>query len=531
MPIVFAPAEPIRPDISTGYGASQQWTQDAPMLQRQQQGIAEAYLQSAAMQQRAAQASQQMQLQAHEHMAGLDQQQANQQAHFTLAQQQMGHQSDMQSQHANLQDQLAANQLTRSETMRLERMRNAQADIMANPDLSDEDKHNAVMLLRTGIDSYTQRQHRAQQAGTELHNQQMQRQTAQFDRLTAERERYQSQGAQDHMEVVTDPNTGEDYTFHRGEDGRRTFIGSRGTGSAVWHPGQVIEGGGSGIARSRAGAGGGSQPTEGEQAFDPRIHSAALHEAQALAGRDDLGHQRAPTQQQIDAAYARMAGMGQQQGPRGPSRQQITAEVWQTIQSNPAMASLPIAQQRLMRDREVARLMAAAQVPIEERRQANAEVDRTVAAAPEWARQMVSNPADRARMQGRALQGLRERAATTTTLPPQPFNPEQPESLTQQQREALSVFDQAEQRIATLPEGRRADLMHNVQRLRSLLAEYGSTERMPPHALRRFNELRRPLDRIPLQAPAARPAERNLGDVWNDATAGTILENEYSNRR
>lgn len=544
MPIVFAPAEPIRPDISTGYGASQQWTQDAPMLQRQQQGIAEAYLQSAALQQRAAQASQQMQLQAHEHMAGLDQQQANQQAHFTLAQQQMGHQSDMQSQHANLQDQLAANQLTRSETMRLERMRNAQADIMANPDLSDEDKHNAVMLLRTGIDSYTQRQHRAQQQHVELQNQQLQRQTAAFDNLERERTAFRNSSFESRVVRETDAD-GVDHESVLGLDGN---VDHHATALRLQQRG--------GRTRNQ-GAGGGEGGETAPRALAPQQTAAihhAIHQEMHQAGTAPAGGWTDAHPMPAWAAggaqsaawsaeYARRLGerTPAQTAPedRMPDEAQVRRQVWQAIMSNPATASLPLATRQQMRDTGIANAMTAAAAPIAERRQANAEVDRTVAAAPEWARQMVSNPADRARMQGAALTGLRSRAAAERGELPPNARPQLPELATPQgrreverlsdtdflsrvaaNRESMPVgqqrqmdrFDTLRTLAESAPEGERAQLTEDATRAQRLWVTYGSVDAMPPREASLFRRRMLALDALTPQrqtqaaAPPSQPA-------------------------
>lgn len=55
MPIRYAPAAPVAPSVSQAYGAAQQWSQDQQLLQQQQMALARMYEEETARQQQAAQ--------------------------------------------------------------------------------------------------------------------------------------------------------------------------------------------------------------------------------------------------------------------------------------------------------------------------------------------------------------------------------------------------------------------------------------------------------------------------------------------
>lgn len=297
MPVVFQQPEPVRGDISTGFGAAEQWSRDYSTLQRSQQGVAEATLQSAALQQRAQQASMAVQAENAQRMYAQDQRGQEQAQAFALAQQQMGHQSDMLSQQAQLQDQLASNQLTRSEQMRMERMRNAVADIQANPDLDPEMKRAAVMQIQTGINEYQMRQSRAQQAHSELQNTAMQRQIAQFDQMERQRQEFNTQG----LDARTRSQVGPDGRIRNVIMGRNGDVDERATALIYgWQYGGGEHsssgrgggsGGGSGGATDAAGGGRGAYGRAWEglnhqerQHIVDRIEDQMRHESTRPAG-------------------------------------------------------------------------------------------------------------------------------------------------------------------------------------------------------------------------------------------------------
>ncbi len=378
MPITFAPAEPLSTSTSEGYGAAEQFDRTLPIMQRYQQGAADAYLQAAALRQRAVQSSAALQLQGAEQTHALDQRANEAQLHAQMQMMQMGHQSDMQAQHAQLQDQLASNQLSRGEQLRLQRLQEARGsiqDMVNSGSLTADEGRNALMEIQTGINPLQQRQQRSQQQHLELQNQLLQRQTAQFDQLQREREQYRSQSAQDHLETVT-MDDGQDYQFHRDEQGRRTFLGARGSGAAVYQQGEAV-GGTSGSTRTRSGG-----QSEGPQPFNPQVHAAALRMAQAATARDEAGHARPVQESEVQRIYETMMGQGQdrQAQTMAQRRQQAQSQAWQEV--NQLFPNMPIAQRRQLRDQRVAEVMGeAARGQAQEsqaRREATEQADRVL---------------------------------------------------------------------------------------------------------------------------------------------------------
>ncbi len=164
MPITFAQPDPMSPEIQSAAGATEQWSKDLPSLTRlyeqAMQGQTQASIASAhnATQMNAAQLGasghdSQSANALYEHAREFNQSQQVSQRdafHAQVQQQQMQEQAQL---HAWLNQQ----QLSQAESMKLQRMQNAVGEVMADPNLSDEEKTNLAMQLKTGIDPLRQR--------------------------------------------------------------------------------------------------------------------------------------------------------------------------------------------------------------------------------------------------------------------------------------------------------------------------------------------------------------------------------------
>lgn len=159
MPIVFAQPDPMAPDVQAAGGAAEQWSRDMPSLARlyeaAMQGQTQASIAAAHISQQAAAAHSATVEQANARADAL-QEQARQ---FDVSQQaspkDVFHaqaQFAMQQQQAQLHAWLNQQDLSQAEAMKLQRMQNAVGEIMADPNLSDEEKTNMAMQLKTGID-------------------------------------------------------------------------------------------------------------------------------------------------------------------------------------------------------------------------------------------------------------------------------------------------------------------------------------------------------------------------------------------
>lgn len=182
MPVVYDQPDPFAPGISSAYGAAQQFSQDAPMIA----GLAEH---AASMNQSNNQNASQMRFAYANANAQAQNEQANRYAATQAAQanreqsgMELGAQLQTQGnlaqahidagraqQHegAMLQDWLNGREITQKETARYQQMNAAVADIRAST-LPAEQKEAAILQLKTGIDSYRQRQELAQAKNLEM---------------------------------------------------------------------------------------------------------------------------------------------------------------------------------------------------------------------------------------------------------------------------------------------------------------------------------------------------------------------------
>lgn len=189
MPIVFEQPGPFAPEISAAYGRGQQYSQDAPILQRQAESISNLYAQEANRRQQAGMASDaarhQMDMQTANNSAAAvrqDSANANQMelgrlgSNTRLGEASIDSQTRMNLQHNELQarqammqdqavlgDWLNSREMTRADAMRLQRQNNAVSEVMADEGLTRQEKMDYVRQLKTGIDVGQQRMQATQQ--------------------------------------------------------------------------------------------------------------------------------------------------------------------------------------------------------------------------------------------------------------------------------------------------------------------------------------------------------------------------------
>lgn len=182
MPITYATPEPFAPFISSQYGAAQQFSQDAPAIIRAE---SDANQFTAANSERAdrlrfayAQANAQAQNDQAERYwrsgaANADREQSAMNLGATLTQrnQESGMEAqarmDYARQGAELQNWMGQQELSQKEVQRLQRMKAAVADVEAS-NLTPEQKQDAILQLKTGIDPLEQRYKATQAKALEM---------------------------------------------------------------------------------------------------------------------------------------------------------------------------------------------------------------------------------------------------------------------------------------------------------------------------------------------------------------------------
>lgn len=120
------------------------------------------------------------------------------------AQQQAG----LQAQHFDLQAQFNQIQLTQSEQMRMQRLRNGIDAVKNHPGLSPDEKQNLIMQMQTGLNPLEQRQQQANILHTQIQTQGMFQQNEQQGVLFAQRQNRIAQGAAGNIQTIYNPDTG-----------------------------------------------------------------------------------------------------------------------------------------------------------------------------------------------------------------------------------------------------------------------------------------------------------------------------------
>lgn len=223
MPIVYQPAQPLAPDISSRYGAAEQSYRDIPQIlearrmqiaqQTQQDAAARAGQEhAAALAQQGAQFRAGLQQNAYDQISNRNLAGAEFQAHLDQAPQ-------LAQQHAELAAWVNNQEMTQADNMRLQRLQSALSSVMGDDTLTTQQKSDYAMELRTGIDPLKRRAEESRQRLEEeqikhaITTNQMQ------DKITQARNDFFA-GNIDKLPVVVDPVTGKPHRMlidHNGQ--------------------------------------------------------------------------------------------------------------------------------------------------------------------------------------------------------------------------------------------------------------------------------------------------------------------------
>jgi hypothetical protein len=219
MPIVYATPEPFAPGISSAYGAAEQFSRDAPAIigaashaadiQAQANARADqmrfAYAQANAESQdrRAALYGRSQEMNANREQQALDigatltqrNDEALLEANTRMLQQQQG---------AVLQNWLNGQDLSQKESMRLQQMKAAVADVQAS-NLPNDQKMDAILKLKTGIDPLEQRLNTSKQRLMKSQADENEAQTAMLAQRTTTMAKVNSMTAPDRIHDALTP--------------------------------------------------------------------------------------------------------------------------------------------------------------------------------------------------------------------------------------------------------------------------------------------------------------------------------------
>lgn len=136
------------------------------------------------------------------------------------AQQQAG----LQAQHFDLQAQFNQIQLTQSEQMRMQRLRNGIDAVKNHPGLSPDEKQNLIMQMQTGLNPLEQRQQQANILHTQIQTQGQAQQNEQQATLFNQRQNFLARGLQGNLQTIEDPSTGVRQLFFMNADGNPQML-------------------------------------------------------------------------------------------------------------------------------------------------------------------------------------------------------------------------------------------------------------------------------------------------------------------
>lgn len=344
MPIVLAQPEPMMPGVSAGYGALEQYQRDRQFA-----------LQQAQVQNQIEQSQRHQQLQEAQFFAGQEPSQRD----LWLGQQQQQAQEQRVKLHADLQQM----ELTQKEEMRLQQMKSAIADVQADTSLSQEEKDDFSLQLKTGIDPLQQRKARSAIAHQEQQDQLLEEQAAKQSQITAKHAAFQAKSLPERIVKVQHPDTGESVYMFEESPGHWGTWPPKGKGAGAGEgaaKGQMTEAQWSqaygsvvkevdarlkaeAMARAKAkdegdaGAVGGAinaaQGTTRESMIDDALRrrglATTLQEHQSRGGKP-AGGQPSPDRPQMPQADQEAAGRPQMEVPRVPfdprSGKKLTAE-------------------------------------------------------------------------------------------------------------------------------------------------------------------------------------------------------------
>lgn len=207
MPIVFAAPTPA---TSAGYqgGVAQVMQQNTPHFLQAYANIADTLLKHASLAQQAQEASARMGLMASEGEQDRQNRMAMLQQEGQQRLDQMAFGGAMESQQAlqraQLQAQLNQVELSQADQMRMQRLKQAEAEV-AQANLTPEEKQDALFQIRTGLDPLQRRQAVAQMNHQQLQDQMLTAQLQKQQRLENEAAQFRAKNLEDRIALIPDP--------------------------------------------------------------------------------------------------------------------------------------------------------------------------------------------------------------------------------------------------------------------------------------------------------------------------------------
>lgn len=210
MPIVFQPAQPVSPEISSAYGAAAQSAASLPHIvaaQQQQRAqmaaqaaqAQQANLQASALAQQGAQYRMGLQQSAYDAASARNQRGAMFQAQLEQAPQ-------LQLQRAELAAWVNQQEMTQADQMRLQKLQSALSDVMNDESLTQQEKADYALRLKTGIDPLKARQEQTQTKLMEEQWKHAVKQNEIMTRVESENAKLRSMSIQDRVRPVTLPD-------------------------------------------------------------------------------------------------------------------------------------------------------------------------------------------------------------------------------------------------------------------------------------------------------------------------------------
>lgn len=205
MPIVFAPQQPFDYAAAYGYGQVQQNEKNRDYALRAQ-ALAQQQQESIARQQMAAaQFQQNAQMDAARLQASLF---PSQRDYFNFAKEQ-----ESIAQRGMVQDWLSDREISHKEDLRYQQMNLAIDTVLADTGLSDDEKMDYLMQIKTKIDPYEQRKKKAMVKQEEMQTESMQKQMERQEKLFLEQEKFRAMTAQERLQTIKLPGGREASAF------------------------------------------------------------------------------------------------------------------------------------------------------------------------------------------------------------------------------------------------------------------------------------------------------------------------------
>lgn len=222
MPIVIAQPDMVSPQISTGYGAAEEWDKWAPHMVAQQEAISRANIASAQIQSQASQAA--AALQQHGQMFSAQQQAQQREQQYAgeqaITQQAYGIQGQLQQQqqHAELAAWVNSQEMTQADNLRLQRLNQSLSAVqegVASGQYTPQEAMDLTMQLRTGIDPLQQRLKQQQVKQEAMQTKAIEQKMAQQKTAQIENEKFEADLKEKGYGVLkmVDPNTGQVHTL------------------------------------------------------------------------------------------------------------------------------------------------------------------------------------------------------------------------------------------------------------------------------------------------------------------------------